>query len=620
MKMARTRAPTTREVARWACGAALLACVIHVATWRADWVFGSDRSGTGGEAATLIAANQSWTRALPSPRAIERAVRPRGERQGESPRVAICLVGAFRTFAQSPGRVRSLARQARAWKGDVFIAAVGGPCHSPGSVKECEAGLRGAQELSPKAIIAGAPLFSGCPSLPPTRSNEVDDRAPPWTLAGEWHAVANCFEQAIRYARRAHSRPYDLFIRGDPAVEHDGPLPLPTLAGDAKDVHLHAVRGLEDSWFVVDGRGLVETLALGLESHGACAGHRLLPGAERALPWLPAPEREPSHANGGGGLPSEKESGEHLPEVEAVAPRATARRRRLAMADPEEAKKLSRSYPRSQTTAMCIVGELRTFAVPAVHRSLREAATILQADVFVHHHTRFDPDDNGPKAHHSLACEADASAMAQVRPRAIFQIEPVAQICKLSAAIQYHQVSHCFVEAARFGAKYRQLQYRAYFRARPDLLIQVPVRPPEFNTGDTSIHHVMPQKDFLFALYRSGLWRFLRVGNKQYRGCPIGPWGFEFMSYFSTRPQRWQEATCILRSPSQPDLGQTAASCSHTPPSMKPYMESLRNASLREPSLLSCTLVAGLGRAAPRRPPAAGRRNDSAGARPRPND
>lgn len=362
-------------------------------------------------------------------------------------------------------------------------------------------------------------------------------------------ASAHCFEDAIRHALRYRRPVYNVFIRME-SREPSGSLPtvLPSFAGpDDSRVHWAA------SGAIALTRSGLHAMAMGFKQ-----------------PQVAWNESAPA------------------PAIRSVTPANSTRvgRLRLVMPSGHDFKALQpRGAPPPSGSALCLVGELRTFAVAAVHEGLRRLADDVGSDVFVHKHTRFRAKENGPFKHHATACKEDWAAMARVRPKAIFELEPIETQCPLSAAIQFHQVSHCFMEAARYASRHRAMAYKMFVRARPDLLVQVPVPMPDLGARDLRIHHSTPQRDFCFALHKGAMSRFLGLGGKQYAHCPKGPEGLENMAYYRRAAVPWPVVVGVLRAPVSNGL---PAELSHVHHDIFPLLKVLK----RNASALGCELIA----------------------------
>lgn len=163
--------------------------------------------------------------------------------------------------------------------------------------------------------------------------------------------------------------------------------------------------------------------------------------------------------------------------------------------------------------ALCVVGEWRTFAMPAVHLSIVKAAKVWNADAFMFYHTRYD----GKAMAHSHRDNASACAFNSSL-RAIFKTaKEVAPLCpnkEWKASVQFRQISACFSHAMRTGQSYRW-----FIRSRPDYLIHNPKPLP---TVATRILVGYPKPDMLFAIpsQRINAW-FHGMPNSCQPGCCI---------------------------------------------------------------------------------------------------
>ena len=163
--------------------------------------------------------------------------------------------------------------------------------------------------------------------------------------------------------------------------------------------------------------------------------------------------------------------------------------------------------------ALCVVGEWRTFAMPAVHLSIVKAAKVWNADAFMFYHTRYD----GKAMAHGHRDNAEACAFNSSLLTIFKTAEEVAPPCpnkEWKASVQFRQISACFSHAMRTGQSYRW-----FIRSRPDYLIHNPKPLP---TDATRILVGYPKPDMLFAIpsQRINAW-FHGMPNSCQPGCCI---------------------------------------------------------------------------------------------------
>lgn len=193
----------------------------------------------------------------------------------------------------------------------------------------------------------------------------------------------------------------------------------------------------------------------------------------------------------------------------------------------------------SPKVAVCIVGEWRSFGMPAVHTSILQAVSSWKADAFLHYHARYNkkatarPDKGG-----AVACEENRSIIDAFGFKRTV-ILPEVQGCEKRAAIQFIQVDNCFRDAEDFAQR-EGYSYDIFVRLRPDFLIVNPVRLPQFQSNDRTLlygshHDGHGPADLAFAITTHGL-EILRAGEdaESFRNCTTKKRTLGIMDMFKT--------------------------------------------------------------------------------------
>jgi len=169
----------------------------------------------------------------------------------------------------------------------------------------------------------------------------------------------------------------------------------------------------------------------------------------------------------------------------------------------------------SPNVAVCILGELRTFGMPAVHESILQAVHAWNADVFFHYHTRYDPVAMaGAHRGGAVACEENLTAIHGFSPKSTRQI-PEIDKCSGKAAVQFVQLDNCFRDAEDHARKAGK-QYDVFVKLRPDFLIMHPVPLPTFTEPtDLNLYGSHDKSDLAFVMTKDGLDRFRSQTNAQ---------------------------------------------------------------------------------------------------------
>jgi hypothetical protein len=178
----------------------------------------------------------------------------------------------------------------------------------------------------------------------------------------------------------------------------------------------------------------------------------------------------------------------------------------------------------SPKVAVCIVGEWRSFGMPAVHTSIIQAVTSWKADAFFHYHTRYSENTiSRPDTWGAIACEENRSIIDAFGFKGTRRLPEVIG-CGKRAAIQFIQVDNCFRDAEDVAQR-EGYSYDIFVRLRPDFLVVNPVRLPQFHSNDRillygSHHDGHGPADLAFAVTKHGLDIF-RAGNdaESFRNC-----------------------------------------------------------------------------------------------------
>ena len=147
--------------------------------------------------------------------------------------------------------------------------------------------------------------------------------------------------------------------------------------------------------------------------------------------------------------------------------------------------------------ALCVVGEWRTFAMPAVYTSIVQASKVWRADAFMFYHTRYDAEAmSHPHRNNASACEFKPSLL-----KLFMYTKEVAPPCtekNFKASIQFFQISACFKHVMQTAQKINK-RYDWFVRSRPDYLIYDPKPLPSITD---KILAGYPKPDMLFAIPR----------------------------------------------------------------------------------------------------------------------
>ena len=179
--------------------------------------------------------------------------------------------------------------------------------------------------------------------------------------------------------------------------------------------------------------------------------------------------------------------------------------------------------------ALCVVGEWRTFAMPAVYNSVVNAARVWDADSFMFYHTRYDASQNThPHRENATACAFDGTLLASFIVAKEMPLTDCSNVMK--ASIQFIQINTCFEYALAYE-KRQQKQYKWLIRTRPDYLIYNPQPLPPLTRrvnkwrpwraskaeakalGGSQAKH--PKPDMIFAIPRTKLGEWFSGMPKQ---------------------------------------------------------------------------------------------------------
>lgn len=190
--------------------------------------------------------------------------------------------------------------------------------------------------------------------------------------------------------------------------------------------------------------------------------------------------------------------------------------------------------PIGQYTAVCLVGELRSFSMPVVHTSLISWLKDLHADTFVYAHTR----KSASNPYGVRSCAVNLTALALLDPIMVVRAQPVPTCSPVANAVaQFHHVGSCFVFAATYTVLYAKRPYDIFIRARPDMVIAQPSLPPwEFLSSRVAYPLVsLPNSDMVFAMTQIGLKRFLNSGMHYFKACQTHLLGLESIDFLTGR-------------------------------------------------------------------------------------
>lgn len=186
--------------------------------------------------------------------------------------------------------------------------------------------------------------------------------------------------------------------------------------------------------------------------------------------------------------------------------------------DPADAR------PRVAAPAVCIVGQLRTFSMPAVHLSLLDAVHSWGADVYFAISGGFNARRMERARKPATSCAENASAIALFKPVRVRRFRTPRRCLHAGAA--YKQTAAtltCFLDAERHALR-KGFAYEHFVRLRPDLLfLQTPTLPVAAR-GDDRVHVLRSHRDFAFFMNRRGLRAFRDKTPKEFRleGCARG--------------------------------------------------------------------------------------------------
>ena len=166
--------------------------------------------------------------------------------------------------------------------------------------------------------------------------------------------------------------------------------------------------------------------------------------------------------------------------------------------------------------ALCVVGELRTFSMPFVHRGLRKhVVDRWDADVFFVYHEHYKAGSMARNQNHregAAACAFDQRAVDALGPRLkVAHRYKKPDNCTATGS-QWRQVHTCF-ELALHYAKAHDIVYDVWARTRPDFGLFEDVFDVGSVTGNEI--HAMPDKsDVFFAMRTPALHQFLAAGKR----------------------------------------------------------------------------------------------------------
>lgn len=156
--------------------------------------------------------------------------------------------------------------------------------------------------------------------------------------------------------------------------------------------------------------------------------------------------------------------------------------------------------PKDLNTAVCIVGELRTFPMPVAHLSILEMVRAWRADVFIAYHTRYNPDHMCLPSKQSVNCDVNQTAFDLLAPKQTRYLDfPECTSRPGSGYSQFHGTDLCFRDAERY-ARRRNFTYDLFVRLRPDFaFLQTPAVPRVSPRSNVTFAHGR-HADFAFMV------------------------------------------------------------------------------------------------------------------------
>lgn len=158
--------------------------------------------------------------------------------------------------------------------------------------------------------------------------------------------------------------------------------------------------------------------------------------------------------------------------------------------------------------ALCIVGEWRTFGMPAVHEGVELARHVWQADVFMFYHTRYDAVAMAHK--HRQNAEACAEETHLLQNYTHVEHLPY-DGCKSKATVQHRQINRCFRHVMEHERR-NGVRYDYFIRSRPDYIVW---NPEPMQPKLTQMLAVRPKPDMLFTIPRAKLHEWLTGINEK---------------------------------------------------------------------------------------------------------
>jgi len=162
---------------------------------------------------------------------------------------------------------------------------------------------------------------------------------------------------------------------------------------------------------------------------------------------------------------------------------------------------------RAGRAALCIVGEWRTFGMPAVHEGVELARHVWQADVFMFYHTRYDAVAMAHK--HRQNAEACAEETHLLQNYTHVEHLPY-DGCKSKATVQHRQINRCFRHVMEHERR-NGVRYDYFIRSRPDYIVW---NPEPMQPKLTQMLAVRPKPDMLFTIPRVKLHEWLTGINE----------------------------------------------------------------------------------------------------------
>lgn len=241
----------------------------------------------------------------------------------------------------------------------------------------------------------------------------------------------------------------------------------------------------------------------------------------------------------------------------------------------------------SRSIAVCITGELRTFAMPIVHLSLLNAVRAWKAHAYFNYHTHFEY-ARSVSAKHASACRSNQTAIDLFAPKFVRKFDPAVPDhgCTWSNAggmwKQLFGILQCFSDADRY-ARAHDFSYRHYVRLRPDFAFLETPEFPVVRFSQSAAQGHRKHADMFFMVTRTGRQRLAKEGLAFY---PHGR-----CNRLSNQPATLDAQLAILREQSKATEWHTFSGCvrghhfianSNGPYHTRGIPQDVKNASLKK--------------------------------------